>query len=370
MIHLKKPQLDRLEYDAVLDVLKSGVIAQGSKVKEFEEKFSHKCGAKYGVAVNSGTAALHCILLALNVRPGDEIICTSFSFIATASPILMCGAKPVFVDIDANSYNIDVTKIEDAITSKTKAVIGVNLFGKLADWGELNRICSKHNLYLLEDAAQSHFANDGQTVSGNFATASWFSFYATKNMTTAEGGMVVTNNENIDQASRRIRQHGMSAPGMYDYEELGYNYRTSDINAAIGLAQLEKIDDFNLKRISIAKRYNSAFSIFPELNLPISNYCGNHVYHLYTIGLKDSSVRDELIKILREEGIGCGIYYPTPLSDLSIFKEIGSGKILHHAKNASETVLTIPCEPYMEEDDITKVINTFIDCYKTLKKEV
>jgi dTDP-4-amino-4,6-dideoxygalactose transaminase len=370
MIHLKKPQLDHREYDAVLDVLKSGVIAQGPKVKEFEEKFSHKCGAKYGVAVNSGTAALHCILLALGVGPGDEVICTSFSFIATASPILMCGAKPVFVDIDANSYNIDVTKIEGAVTSKTKAVIAVNLFGKLADWGELNRLCSKRNLYLLEDAAQSHFAHNGQTMSGNFATASWFSFYATKNMMTAEGGMVVTNNEQIDQSVRRIRQHGMSAPGMYDYEQLGYNFRSTDINAAIGLVQLEKIDGFNLKRIGIAKRYNDAFSIFPELNLPVSNYCGDHVYHLYTIGLKDSSTRDELVKMLKDANIGCGVYYPTPLSDLSIFKAVGSGKLLHNAKNASETVLTIPCEPYMEDDDIAQVIDIFIDCYKTLNKEL
>ena len=364
MIHLKKPQLDQREYDAVIDVLRSGSIAQGPKVKEFEEQFAKKCGANYGVAVNSGTAALHCILLALGVGPGDEVICTSFSFIATASPILMCGAKPVFVDINPISYNIEAANVEAAITPKTKAVIGVNLFGKLADWAELGHVCKKYNLYLLEDAAQSHFAKNKEGIAGSFSTASWFSFYATKNMTTAEGGMVVTNHEHIDQSVRRIRQHGMSAPGMYDYEELGFNFRTTDINAAMGLVQLQKIDEVNLKRISIAERYNHAFSVFPELNLPVSNYSGDHVYHLHTMGLKHSSVRDELLKILKDSNIGCGIYYPTPLSDLSIFKAVGSGKSLSNARNASETVLTIPCEPFMDDNDVGKVIDIFIHCYK------
>lgn len=359
MINLKKPQLDRAEYDAVLAVLQSGIIAQGPKVKEFEDKFAAKCGAKFGVAVNSGTAALHCILEALNIGPGDEVICTSFSFIATASPLLMCGAKPVFVDIDANTYNIDPSKVEDKITANTKAVIGVNLFGNLADWKSLSTICKRHDLYLLEDAAQSHFAQSDGKVSGNLSDAGWFSFYATKNMMTAEGGMITTNHPELDKKMRRIRQHGMSELGMYDYEQLGYNYRTTDINAAIGLVQLTKIDEFNAKRIRIAKAFNQAFAELKDLNLPMSSYTGEHVYHLYTVGVKNREYRDKLVTYLRDHGVACGVYYPTPLNETSIFKEVGAGVQLENAKKASETVLSIPCEPFMTDDDVQTVIDTF-----------
>lgn len=363
MIPIKKPYIGDEECSAVMDVLKSGIVAQGPKVAEFEAKFAEKCGAGFGVAVNSGTAAAHAIMNAYGIQAGDEVICTSFSFIATATPILMCGATPVFVDIDPDTFNIDAAAVEAAVTEKTKAVVGVNLFGRLAPWEELRAVCDRLNLILLEDAAQSHFASRAGTMSGNFADAAWFSFYATKNMMMAEGGMVVTNSQDVSDSAKRFRQHGMSGLGMYDYEELGYNYRTTDINAAIGLAQLDRIDGFNDKRIEIARRYNNAFADLPGLTLPLTSNDRDHVYHLYTMAAPSKAVRDTLVDTVKAAGIGCGIYYPTPLSNISVFKEAGGRGDCPKATHASETVFSIPCEPFMEEAQIQEVIETFKSCY-------
>lgn len=363
MIPIKKPLIGDEESAAVMEVLKSGIVAQGPKVAEFEAKFAEKCGASFGVAVNSGTAAAHAIMNAYGIAAGDEVICVSFSFIATATPILMCGATPVFVDIDPATLNIDADVVEAAITDKTKAVVAVNLFGRLAPWAELKEVCDKHGLILLEDAAQSHFASRDGTVSGNFAHAAWFSFYATKNMMMAEGGMVVTNDKAVEESAKRFRQHGMSGLGMYDYEELGYNYRTTDINAAIGLAQLEKIDGFNDKRIAIARRYNVEFAGLPGLSLPLGSNDRDHVYHLYTMAAPNSDVRDAVVAKLKEAGVGCGIYYPTPLSKISVFRDAGGRGECPKAEQASETVFSIPCEPYMSDEQIDEVIATFKECY-------
>lgn len=363
MISIKKPLIGEEEANAVLEVLQSGIVAQGPKVAEFEAKFAEKCGAAHGVAVNSGTAAGHAILNAFGIGAGDEIVCVAFSFIATATPILMCGATPVFVDIDPTTFNIDASKVEEAITDKTKAVIAVNLFGRLAPWAELKEICDTHNIALFEDAAQSHFAQRDGVVSGNFADAAWFSFYATKNMMTAEGGMAVTNSQDAMESMKRFRQHGMSNLGMYDYKELGYNFRTTDINAAIGLAQLKKIDGFNAKRIEIATRFNQAFGDLDGVTLPITSHPADHVYHLYTVAVANSDVRDELIKRLKAAEIGCGIYYPTPLSEISVFKDAGARGECPNAKAASQTVLSIPCEPYMSDAQVEEVITQFKACY-------
>lgn len=366
MINLKKPILDENEFTAVLDVMRSGVVAQGPRVKEFETSFADKCGTNHAIAVNSGTAALHCALYAIGIKEGDEVICPAFSFIATATPILMCRAKPVFVDIDYDSFNIDVQKIEDAISNNTRAIIAVNLFGRLADWSELRRIADKYKLKLVEDAAQSHFAMAGGTCSGAFGDIGCFSFYATKNMMTGEGGMIVTNDKSYDDKCRRFRQHGMSGLGMYDYLDYGFNYRTTDINAAIGLCQLQKIDLLNKKRIEIAKNYNAAFENLIGLSLPYSSYNGEHVYHLFTIGLPNFINREKLINSLKEKGVGCGVYYPTPLNELSIFEKIGSNRDMEISKAASNSVITIPCEPWMSESEQSFVIDTFKGIYNSL----
>lgn len=360
MISLKKPMIDSSEIEAVMEVLKSGVVAQGPKVKMFEEKFSQKCGAKFGIAVNSGTAALHCALHALKIGDGDEVICPSFSFISSATPILMCGATPVFVDIDAKTYNIDPLELEKAINPKIKAIIGVNLFGRLADWEAINAIASKHRIPTIEDAAQSHFAMRNSRVSGNFSDLSCFSFYATKNMMTAEGGMIVTNKVEHDENCRRFRQHGMSGLGKYDYLDYGYNYRTTDLNAAIGLCQIEKIDTFNQRRIEIAKTYNDAFDKYSNILTPTSDYSGEHVYHLYTLGLPINIDRSKFISHMKEKGIACGVYYPEPLSELNVFKEAKKIGPMTNCKNASKSVVSIPCEPFMTDREVDYVISSFL----------
>jgi len=366
MINLKQPLIDNKEIEAAVEVLKSGVLAQGPVTKRFEDEFALKCGTKYAIALNSGTAALHSILSSLGIGPGDEVICPAFTFIASASPIVMCGAKPVFVDIDLETFNISPESVSENISPNTKAVIAVNLFGNLANYRDLQKICDQFSIYLLEDAAQSHFARLNESYSGSLADASWFSFYATKNMMTIEGGMVTTNNIELVEKIKRFRQHGMSGLGMYDYEDLGYNYRTNDLLSSIGLVQLSKIDSFNKSRIKVAKIFNQELSMLENITVPSSSFDGEHVFHLYTIRTSHQKHRDLFIAKLKENNIGCGVYYPTPLSELSVFKRIGSGKELCNARKASQTVFSIPCEPFLKDQEIELIIKVIKDIHSKL----
>lgn len=366
MINLKQPLIDNKEIEAAVEVLKSGSLAQGPVTKRFEDEFALKCGTKYAIALNSGTAALHSILSSLDIGPGDEVICPAFTFIASASPIVMCGAKPVFVDVDLETFNISLDSLIENISPKTRAIIAVNLFGNLANYRDLQKICDQFSIYLLEDAAQSHFAKLDERYSGSFGDASWFSFYATKNMMTIEGGMVTTNNIELVDKIKRFRQHGMSGLGMYDYEDLGYNYRTNDLLSSIGLVQLSKIDSFNNSRIRIAKIFNQELGFLENITVPSSNFNGEHVFHLYTVRASNQRHRDFFIKKLKESKIGCGVYYPTPLSELSVFKRIGSGKELFNSRQASQTVFSIPCEPFLQDQDIEYIIKTIQDTHSKL----
>ncbi|MFH1126428.1 MAG: DegT/DnrJ/EryC1/StrS family aminotransferase, partial [Candidatus Altiarchaeota archaeon] len=238
-IPIAKPLIGKEEIRNVVAALKSGSIAQGPKVKEFEEKFASYIGVRHTVAVNSGTAALHIALLANGVKPGDEVIVPSFTFIATANSVLYCNAKPVFADVREDSFNIDVEDVKNKITAKTRAVIPVHLYGQPADMKELMEIAAEKNIAVVEDACQSHGAiYDGKKV-GSFSSGC-FSFYPTKNMTTSEGGAITTDDGRIAELSSMIRTHGSKK--RYYHEMLGFNLRMTDVAAAIGLAQLEKLE--------------------------------------------------------------------------------------------------------------------------------
>lgn len=354
MIPIAKPQLDEIEIQAVTDVLRSGIIAEGQHVAEFEQAFAEYIGTKYAVAVNSGTAALHAALLAHGIGKNDEVITSSFSFIATANSILFTGAKPVFADIRADTFNLDPQLIENKITSSTKAIMPVHLYGHPADMDALKDIAEEHDLLLIEDACQAHGAAFKGKKAGSFGTGA-FSFYPTKNMTTSEGGILTTNNEEVAERARMIRAHGSKQ--RYLHEMLGYNLRMTNISAAIGLAQLKKLPDFISKRQHNARLLTEKLSEIPGIQCPVVKENCNHSFHQYTIRTQN---RDELSEYLKQQGIGTGIYYPLPIHRQPYFKELGYNDSLLVTEKASREVLSLPVHPGVTDEDIDTICNAII----------
>jgi perosamine synthetase len=356
MINIAKPLIGEEEKKAVLEVLDSGIIAQGPRVKAFEDAFAEMCGVDYAVATTSGTTALHTTLLSHDIGIGDEVITSPFTFIASANSILFVGAKPIFVDIDRDTYNIDPDLIEAAITPKTKAIMPVHLFGLSADMDRIMAIAKKHNLIVIEDACQSHGATYHDQKVGSFGTGA-FSLYPTKNITSAEGGMITTNNAEIAENARVIRQHGMRR--RYYHDELGYNFRMTDIQAAIGHEQLKKLDGFNQKRKANANYFNANLNGMVKPMIPEGH---EHVYHQYTIRVPDGK-RDAMINYLQENGVGCGVYYPVPIHKQTYYNEkLGYDQVLPEAENASLEVLSLPVHPGLTNEEletIVEVVNRF-----------
>lgn len=352
-VSIAKPIIGEEEIENVVEVLKSGMIAQGPKVAEFEEKFAEWVGAKYAIATNSGTAALHVALLSCGIGPGDEVITTPFTFIATGNAIVYTGATPIFADIDLETYNIDPDSIEDLITDKTKAILPVQLYGQSADMDKIREIAKKHDLLVIEDAAQAHGAMYNGEKVGNMGDMACFSFYPTKNMTTSEGGMITTNNKELAEKARVFRAHGSNIK--YKHDEIGYNFRSSDIAAAIGIAQLDKIDEFNEKRINNANYLNEGLKDVEGVITPLSPENIKHVYHQYTIRVTKGN-RDDWVDILTENGIGSGIHYPIPLYNQPIYKELGFTGSAPNAELAADTVISLPVHPSLTTEDLDLVI--------------
>ena len=347
MIQIASPQIGKEEREAVDRVLRSGIIAQGPEVAKFEEEFAKACGVKYAVAACNGTTAGHLVMLASGIGPGDEVITTPFTFFATASVVMMAGAKPVFVDVEEDGFCLDPKKAESAITNKTKAIHPVHLYGELADMPSFLEITEKYNLLLIEDSAQAHSANSWEGNAGSFGKAGWFSFYPTKNMTTSEGGIITTNDEEFANKCKIIRAHGMSA--QYQHTEFGYNYRMTDISAAIGREQLKKLPNFNARRREIAEMYNSALS---ELVITPKNRRG-HVFHQYTIRCNK---RDELREFLLNRKINTGIYYPTLLYNYPSMANYQSS--CPNAETLIKEVLSLPVHPALSDSDVFEVISS------------
>jgi len=357
MIPMAKPIMGEEEKKAVLEVLDSGIIAQGPRVKEFEKGFAEMCGVNHAIATSSGTTALHMALLAYGIGPGDEVITSPFTFIASANSILFVGAKPVFVDIDPKTFNMDVSQIEAVITTKTKAILPVHLYGLCCDMEVIMSIAKKHHLVVIEDACQAHGAGFKGKRAGSFGTGT-FSLYPTKNITSAEGGMITTNDDAVMEKCRVIRNHGMRR--RYYHDELGYNFRMTDVHAAIGNAQLAKLDMFNNKRKKNAAYYNKHLKgvtvpFIPEGYAP--------VYHQYTIRVHEGK-RDDLRAFLKEKDIGSEIYYPLPIHKQGFYMEMfGDDKTYPEADFAAAEVLSIPVHPSLSKEDLQKVassINEFM----------
>ena len=353
MIPIASPQLGSEERAAVDRVLQSGIIAQGPEVAKFEEEFAKMCGVKYAVATSNGTTAGHLVMIASGIGPGDEVITTPFTFFATASVIIMAGAKPVFVDVEENGFCLDPNQVESAITEKTKAIQPVHLYGELADMPSLVEISKKNNLVLIEDSAQAHSADSWEGKAGSFGNAGWFSFYPTKNMTTSEGGIITTNSEGLSSHCKVLRAHGMTA--QYQHTEFGYNYRMTDISAAIGRVQLTKLDKFNSRRREIADKYNTLLSKYVKVP---ENRRG-HVFHQYTILCNQ---RDELKEHLSQKGVGSGIYYPTLLYNYAPMSEFEAD--CPNAKRLTELSLSLPVHPGLSDSDVSKVIDSVISFFE------
>lgn len=362
MIPIAKPLIGNEEIKAVADVLKSGFIAQGTKVNAFEELFAKLCGTKYAISVNSGTAALHTALNAAGIKQGDEVITTPFTFIATANTILMHDAKPVFVDIDEETFNIEPKKIKQKITKRTKAIVTVDLFGHLCDYDEISEIAKKNNLIVIEDACQAINAEYKGKKAGAFGDIAAFSFYATKNITCGEGGALTTNNQRYAEASKLFRQHGRSSMNEYEYIDLGYNYRMTDISAAILLEQLKKLDFITKKRIENAEYLSKGLEKIKGIKVPVVKKGYKHIFHQYTIKVEDNFKlkRDKLIKYLKEKGIGSAVYYPQPLHLCRHIRKLGYKKgDFPIAEKLSQQVLSLPVHPSVTKEQLNYIIDVF-----------
>lgn len=363
LVPIAKPLIGDEEIENVVEVLKSGMIAQGPKVEEFEQKFAEWVGADYGIAVNSGTAALHTALLSCEIGAGDEVITTPFTFIASGNSILYVGAKPVFADIDLKTYTIDPESIEKLISENTKAIMPVQLYGQAANMDRINEIAEKYGLIVIEDAAQAHGAICNGEKVGSMGDMSCFSFYPTKNMTTSEGGIITTDDEDLADNARMFRAHGSSI--RYHHNEIGYNFRMTDISAAIGLAQLEKIDDFNDKRISNADYLNNGLKDVDGIITPYCAYGSKHVYHQYTIRVEKGD-RDDWVDIINDCGVGTGIHYPIPLYNQPIYRELGITGNCPNAELAAANVISLPVHPSLTKEDLDLVI----EAVKTASEEL
>lgn len=350
-IPIARPIVGSEEIKAVEDVLGSGMLVQGEAVKRFEDAFSSYLGVKNSIAVSNGTVALDLALKALNLQPQDEVISPAFTFIATANSILYQGIKPVFADIDERTFNIDPEDLLEKITPRTRAVIGVHLYGQPFDVDAIRQICDDNNIMLIEDSAQAHGAEyDGAKV-GSFGMGC-FSFYPTKNMTTGEGGMITTNDDAIAARLRLLRNHGDT--GKYNHVLVGYNYRMMNLQGAMGLVQLRKLDEFNRKRINNAEYLSKSIKI-NGVSLPFKAENVRHVYNQYVIKVEDDFPvsREKLMDYLQSKGIGSAVHYPKPIYRQPIYRELGlDKKICPAAEDVSKKVMSLPVHPSLAQEDL------------------
>jgi dTDP-4-amino-4,6-dideoxygalactose transaminase len=344
---------------AISRVCESQALALGPAVADFEEKIAAYCQCKYAIGVSSGTDALLAGLMALDIKPGDEVITTPFTFFATAGCIARIGARPVFVDVDPDSYNIDPAGIEEKITEKTKAVIPVHIFGQAAQMKAINEIVHRHNLAVIEDAAQAIGTVQDGTKCGNFGDCGCFSFYPTKNLGAfGDGGLVTTNDEDMAQKLKILRDHGQNP--RYFYGMIGGNFRLDGIQAAVLAVKLRYLDTWNQKRRKNAAFYDQAFAGSPVKTPKIdaNNVC---IYHQYTVTVPE---RDQLQKFLSEHHIGSAIFYPKPLHLQECFRELGYRQgDLPVAEQICDQVLSLPIYPELSQEQIEYVAGTVLKFY-------
>ncbi len=380
-LRLQHKELKKEMNFAIAKVVKRGDFILGAEVGIFEKKFAEFCGVNYAVGVSSGTAALFLAVLSLDIGPSDEVIVPDFTYIATALAVSYTGAKPVFVDIEEDSYNIDVTKIKNAITKHTKAIIPVHLYGQVANMAEILKVAKEYNLKVIEDAAQAHGAVyregrgerlvDGEKrkkmggprsgiKAGAIGDIGCFSFYPTKNLGgLGDGGMIVTNKQEVYKKLLMLRDYGRVSK--YEHAIIGYNSRLDTLQAAILRIKLKKLPLWNQLRKEAAYLYNECFKDTPEVVIPYQSSFAEHIYHVYSIRVKN---RDELFEVLKSKGIGVLIHYPVPLHLQAAYKNLGykKGDFPVSEKIAGE-IMSLPIYPYIKETQVrfvARVIKSFL----------
>lgn len=346
---------------AVDEVLESGEYILGENVRKFEQEFANYCGVKYGVGVNSGSDALTIALSAVGVKSGDEVITAPNSFVSTANCIVFCGARPIFVDIDQETLNLDPEKLKDAITQKTKAIIVVHFHGHPADMDAIKEIAERYNIKIIEDACQAHGALYKGRKVGMLGDVACFSFYPTKNLGGyGDGGMIVTNNDELADKARSLRNYGRVAP--YVYKILGYNSRLDELQAAILRVKLKYLDKWNDKRRRNASIYSQYLSEISEIAVPIEKEYAKHVYWVYAIRTKR---RDEIQNFLNKNGIETMIHYPIPIHLQECYSHLGySEGAFPIAEKSSKEMLSLPMFPELTEEEIRYVVQVIKQAVK------
>ncbi len=362
--------LDEKEINEVVDSLKSNWITTGPKMKLFEEKFRDFRGSKYAVAVNSGTAALHISTSSIDINPGDEVITTPMTFVASANCVVYRGGTPILADIKKDTYNIDSEEIKKNISPKTKAIIPVHFAGQPCDMDEIREVAEENNLFVIEDAAHAIDAEYKGRKIGNISDLTVFSFHPVKNITTAEGGMVTTNNEDLYEKLLMFRTHGISRDAVnrfgkegdyyYDMQYLGFRYNLSELHSALGIRQLDKLDSFQKRRREIVRIYDKELSEYELITCPYVKKNVKHSWHLYVIQINIEKLkvdRDYIFKALRRENIGVNVHY-IPIHYHSYYQEKFNLKkgILPNSEFLFPRLLTIPLFPKMSDNDVNDVI--------------
>jgi dTDP-4-amino-4,6-dideoxygalactose transaminase len=355
-ISLVKPTFSQKDAEDITKILKSAYVRMGPYTKEFEERFAERVGAKYAYAVSNGTAALHCAYLS-TLKPGDEVIAPAFTFIATISTIVYSNAKPVLADVEPDTFLLDPEKVKEKITKKTRAIAPVHLFGNSCDMKALTDLAEDHNLLIINDCAQAHGTEyDGKDL-GSWPNLSCYSFYPTKTMTTGEGGIVTTNDPELNRLGSLIRSHGDD--GRYHHILLGLNYRITDIMSAIGLNQLSQLDDFLAKRRHNAdvllEGLKKVAGVTPQKITPKTKPS----YSYFSVVLDTDKLRcsrDEFMKALIAENIDCGVHYPAPLTEQPIVKQLLKPKACPVSEDLSRRIMSLPMHPYLSEGELGKVV--------------
>jgi len=349
-ILIARPLVGDEEIQAVQQVLASGALVQGKRVAELEARFAEYIGVKHAVAVGNGTLALWVALLAHDVGPGHEVITSPFSFIASANAALYVGAKPVFVDIDPDTYTIDPEAVRAAITPRTRAIVPVHLYGGMADMDALMAIAQEHKLAIIEDACQAHGAALHGRRAGSFGTGG-FSFYPTKNMTTSEGGILTTDDDEVADKARLLRNHGQRE--RYLHESIGFNFRMTDLQGAIGCVQMNHLEEWTERRIANG---NYLSTHLKGVRTPTVLPDSRHVYHQYTIRVP-AERRPEIAQRLQALGVGTAIHYPRPIHQQPIYRKMGYTDRLPIAEQAAREVLSLPVHPALSSPDLARIVD-------------
>lgn len=372
------------DIEAVVNVLKGNYLTTGPYVEEFEKKVAEYVGVKYAVAVCNGTAALHIACLAADIKQGDEVIVSAITFAASSNAVLYCGATPVFADVDPLTYNIDIEDIKRKVTNKTKAIIAVDFTGMPVNIDEILEVCKEHNLIFIEDGAHSLGAEYKGEKVGSQADMTTFSFHPVKPITTGEGGIVTTNNKSLYEKLRLYKAHGITRDEelveerleKWNYEQLylGYNYRLTDIQSALGISQMNKLDNFIKRRKELVKMYNKYLSEIKEISTPIFDSDElKSGWHIYVIRLsldELDATREEIFNALLAENIGVNVHYK-PVYYHKYYQEIGYNKeICPNAEDIYESIITLPLYPKMADKDIDDVVNGVKKVINYYKKDV